>query len=342
MTTTADPAVNGQREAPKGYKDFESMNFMGRIERPKAPPGESGSGSSYSDFPHKQAALANTIRGVVLRGGAQDEKSKLLHLRLLRIFEKDWTSECTNRDAHIKRADAWAESWAKKMRAEPVPEKDENGTPIPTVDDLLRQWNTSAAFLAEAYVQKKLHGLPHVRETLREEVNGTMVTAREKLDLARKQMEEVRFKAATLPPAHNQYFWSRILALRISIDRNVDLALGIPVVDFTEVKQKIAEGIDIDLVIDEMPWAYRELEDRVFNSLDGDLMREYLAILQIQQWPYDRRPPKPKKRGMFGLGRGDDEDEAPDEEEEEYDERGPKRRNNDRKKDRKRTQNRRR
>ena len=211
------------------------------------------------------------------------------------------------------------------------------------MDELLSSWNTDANLLAEAYVYKRKHGLNALRAQLlvvdevETEIDGHTVvvrtvreTARDRLDAARKRIDDVRFQASALPPARLQYFWCKVQAYKLSLERNVDLALDRPVADYTDVKQALAKGLNIHLAIWDMPWAYKELYARVFGSMaDGKTMRDYLTTIQIQQWPYDRRPPRPKGKGLLGLmGRGDE-----DEDEEDFDDRNAADRRQDQKKD---------
>ena len=333
MTTGIDPTSNGHEPQQTGYRDFGEMNFLGNVEFPGKAQTETG-GSSYSDFPHKMAELLRTIRGVVMHAKFEDRREKLLCLRLYRIFERDWTAEVTNRQALIDEAEKRAGDWKVKMAQEAQSDVNPEGTPPDTVQELLRQWNTCASFLAEAYVQKKQHGLAHVRRVLRQEreIDGRTVirTARDRLDEAREDMEKVRFSASALPPAHAQYFWASLQSLRLSIERNVDLALGIPVVDYTDVKKDLANGANLQSVIDRMPWAFREIDDRVFMSLTDGEIWDFLTTNQIQQWPYDRRPPRQGKRGFLGFGPRGDEDDEDEDDNKDYDERTPDRRRSDR------------
>ena len=72
------------------------------------------------------------------------------------------------------------------------------------------------------------------------------------------------------------------------------------------MKIRLARGESVHALVGELPWAYERAYDRVFTSMaDGDRMRDYLAAMQIREWPYDRRPPKALKRSLFG-GRKDE------------------------------------
>lgn len=340
--TQANGHTNGSSNGA-GYEDFKSMNFLGEVTKPKAAPSNNGNSDQYSAFVHRQGELLGTLYGVIMWGNTDPGKPQLLLQRLFRSFEREWTAVCTNRDGYITLYNNMAKDWTKYFNQEPLPIDPESGDPLPSADELLTEWNTQANTLAEAYVQKKKHGLYYVREALLQveerdvERDGktvterrTVATARTRLDAARHRMEEVRFEAAKLPPARQQYFWCKLQAYRLAIDRNVDIALGIPVVDYTKVKNELIEGRSIHLAIWDMPWAYRELYGRVFGSMaDGDTMRDFLTTNQIQQWPYDRRPPKQNGKGLLGLlKRGDDDEDDED------DDRSPAQRRRDEKKER--------
>ena len=335
---------NGHKNGEQGYTGFKDMNFMGtRVDNPRRPESDSSGSSEYSAFPHKQSELLRTLYGVIMEGNIDDRAHQQLLLRLFRIFEREWSAPVCNRNGLIARYETWAAEWQKQFASEPVRTENTYGKPIPSVDELLSSWNTNANLLAEAYVYKRKHGLNALRAQLlvvdeeETEVDGRTVvravreTARDQLDAARKQIDDVRFGAAALPPARQQYFWCKVQAYKLSIERNIDLALDRPVADYTDVKQALAKGLNIHLAIWDMPWAYKELYARVFGSMaDGKTMRDYLTTIQIQQWPYDRRPPRPKGRGLLGLmGRGDEEEE----EEEDFDDRNAADRRQDQKKD---------
>ena len=340
--------TNGHKNgAESSYTGFKEMNYLGvRTESPKKPSSESADGMQYSAFPHKQAELLRTLYGVIMEGNITGEKHQQLLLRLFRIFEREWTSVAANRKGLITQYNEWAAEWQKQFASEPVRTADEDGNTLQDVNELLRMWNSAANLLAEVYIQKKKHGLQYVRARLLEmeetevAANGHTVivrtvkaTARDALDQARRQMDDMRFKAADLPPARQQYFWSKVQAYKLAIDRNVALALDIPVADYTDVKADLAGGMNVHLCIWRMPWAYKELYSRVFGSMaDGQTMRDYLTTNQIQQWPYDRRPPSPKNKGLLGLlNREDDDDDDGD-----TDDRSAKDRRKDEKNDKKR------
>ena len=309
MTTTAQTNGRGQET----YRDFSQMNFEGTIKRPERREEGISGATDYSAFAHKQAEVLHTLKGLVMMAEFENEKERLLVLRLFRIFERDWTAPINNRTAGILEAEAGADKWRQRMAADDAAVE---GTP--DADDLLAQWSTGAKMLAEALVQKRLHGLQHVRATLRKETIDPILlvprvrTARELLDQCREDMRQARYQAASLPPAASEYFWNRVTALQISIERSTDIALGIPVVDYLQVKEDLARGVHVALVADRMPWSYQEIADRAFSSMGGSFL-EYLSIWQIGMWPWDRQKPK-AKRGLFGFGpKDEDEDQGGDE-----------------------------
>ena len=360
-------APNGYHEAvAEGYGFFKAMAASDgmAIAPPAAAVNTDDHGSGYSAFMHKQAELTNYLYSVVLQGDIDDAAEELLLLQLFRHFEREWTAEIANRKAYKGLAEERAGKLKARFGEEHIPDTDSGGNQLRDVDELVHDWHRATSLLTEALVQKRLHGVAHVRAALAqkaapvldEDGNFVMVkardeagrfrfdedsqpvmvpktaplTCRERLKRAREEAERVRYEVAELPPNHNQYFWARIESLQIDIDNNFDVQLGIPVRDYTDVKARLLSGIPFHQLIDQFPWAFQELYARVRVSLKGKDWRDYLTTNQIQQWPYDRRPPKGKNgimdnmKDFFGGGGEDDEDQ-PDTVEE--DQRPNKRRN---------------
>lgn len=202
----------------------------------------------FSAFLHKQAAILETLHRVTMLGHITEEKERRLLNRQFAIFRIEWEADATNREGRFEQEEQLAQKWAARMADEEVATEDGEGNPLPTVDDVLRDWNTAASYILEVKIQKKLHGLAFVEDH------------REKVTKARRVMEEARFRAANLPPAHNQYFWCRQRQQNIMMERTEDLALGIPIRDYSEVKDRLADGTNVLSVISDMPWAYQRIK----------------------------------------------------------------------------------
>ena len=349
--TTEIAVPNGWHDlVGESYGLFSDLNFNGvEIPVPQGT-GKEGHGDTYSAFMHKQAELTNFLYSVVLQGDIDDAAEELLLLQLFRHFEREWTAEIANRKAYRGLAEERAGKLKARFGEEQIPDTDSGGNQLRDVDELVHDWHRATSLLTEALVQKRLHGLAHVRAALAqkaapvldEDGNFVMVkardeagrfrfdedsqpvmvpktaplTCRERLKRAREEAERVRYEVAELPPNHNQYFWARIECLQIDIDNNFDVQLGIPVRDYTDVKAKLLSGIPFHQLIDQFPWAFQELYARVRVSLKGKDWRDYLTTNQIQQWPYDRRPPKGKNGIMDNMkdffGGGEDDEDQPD------------------------------
>ena len=335
MTTPiAEP--NGYQDAvQQGYAMFGHLDWDGvEVPVPKPEGSDRGDANSYSAFQHREARLSEGLYGVIMEADIDDPPAKLLMLKLFRAFQREWSAPLCNRDYHIARLTAQAEKHRARCGNEDLPDSDSEGNPLRAAGDLVLDWHRATSFLAEAVIQEQLHGLDHVRASLSrrfpgEDDHGNPVvrieTARDRLDEARAQLERVRYEATELPPEHHNYFRCSILALAMEISRNTDQELGIPVVDYTEVKAQLLDGVLVERVSDKLPWAYQEFYARARAAApDGATFREYKATLATGQWPHDRRPLKPKQ-GVLERLLGQQED-GEEEEEPETDDRNAKQR----------------
>ena len=291
-------AENGHKEhEEKGYPGLGPLpNYTPEIHRGAGQEDAEGSKYHFSKFLFQQAEMQQQLYGFLTMGRITSEQELLLMHRLFGLFLVEWEADATNREGRYQEEERLAKIWQSEMGSEQVLAEDEQGNKIQTVDDLLEDWHAAAAYMSHVYVKKRRRGLAYVQD------------CRDKYMQAQQAQDAAEYAAAALPPAHNQYFWCRVRQLQIMMDRTEDLALGVPVKDYTSVKKQLSDGVSVHRVATLMPWAFRIAYGRVFNSIaDGDRIRKHLAILYTQQWPLEQRPPK--KSSMFGLGPRKDRDE---------------------------------
>ena len=149
-------------------------------------------------------------------------------------------------------------------------------------------------------------------------------------------------RLAQLPPKVQSYARLRATILRTEQDRATDLALGVPLTDFREVKKALKEGIPPAHILDQLPVAWRmirtindpkprrktfrqasrptriRLTVNTENGMKEDNRAEldedwvisrklgvfvpFTGIVPVYQWAGERKPPILKDRRMVYLG----------------------------------------
>ena len=289
---------NGHKEhEEEGYPGLGSLpSYTPEIHRASGQGDAEGSKYHFSKFLFQQAEMQQQLYGFLTMGRITSEQELLLVQRLFGLFLVEWEADATNREGRYQEEERLAKIWQSEMESTPMPVKGKDGKDERTVEELLDDWHSAAAYMSQVFVTKRRRGLAYVQD------------CRDKYLTAQASREAAELDAAGLPAANNQYFWCRVRQLRIMMDRTEDLALVIPIKDYTSVKKQLSDGVSVHRVVTQMPWAFRIAYGRVFNSIaDGDRIRKHLAILYTQQWPLEQRPPK--KSSLFGLGSRKDRDE---------------------------------
>ena len=299
--TTPTIEQNGQKPDGEWYAGLEDLpSFSPEIHREGGNNQNAGDQRDFNRFIFLQAEFQQqNPLGVLSLGRIKDPHELRLMDILQAMFLLDFNAEVTNRKGLRDEADKTANFWKGKFGDETVHEETKDGTPVPSVEDLLEQWHSAAAFMARVAIEESLHGLRAV-----ERYRRSFIAARE-------SRQEAEFNAAILPPARNKYFWATIRSYQLMLEENEDVALGRPIRDYTDVKKKLADSVSVHRLLGDMPWPYQMMHARVFASVaDGDTLRDYYATLFTHTWPYDRRPKKePKGLAKFFDRRDDDDDE---------------------------------
>ena len=247
----------------------------------------------------------NSVRGIVLQGHIINKKAQLVVQGLLDINTVYITAEAANREGLWAEEERLANRCRSRMAEEPV-DKTTDGEDL--VEHLLRQWYSGASFIQTAIVKEAKQGLAAAERDLALTADdGTVKTTRERWREAHQLQDQAIDKAGGLPPFHAEYFWCRIRQTSVSMARRLDIALGNPVMDFTQVRKKQTEGIPLFKIAEDEPWPMQEVYNRVVVSqADGDRLREWLGAMFIRQWPWDRQAPEEMRK--LALAERDDID----------------------------------
>ena len=293
---TAEDQRNGHNGS--GYADFNGPEDIDW--RPKFEDGGSGGKSEddgkdtgFSKYLVMQAASMHTKKGIMMQGRVKQPEVIQLFNGLLHLDRIIWDAPAYNRQGRWDAEEDNAQKWQKQMVREDAPDG--------LLDDLMDRWHAGGAFCLEVEIREEKYGLHTVEEH------------RDRYRAMQKQQESVIFEASGLPPAHNQFFLCRIRQRRIEMEHTKDDSLGIPIVDFTAVKERLRDGKSIHDCVDDMSWCYQEVYNRVFLSVaDGDEIRKWQAILYTREWPWEDRAPSALKEAILGFGDRDDNDDDDD------------------------------
>ena len=223
---TADEQRNGNA---KGYSDFKET---GDIDwRPKFED-QGGNNSKdekqdrgFSEYLVMQASAMHTKKGIMSQGRITEPEVKLLFQGLLHLDSIIWDAPAYNRKGRWNAEEANAKKWQVQMAAEDASDGH--------LDQLLDDWHAAAAFCLEVECREERYGLPAVEEY------------RDRYREMIQQQKDVIFEASALPPAHNQFFLCRVRQRRIEMEHTKDDSLGVPIVDFTDVKERLRTGASI-------------------------------------------------------------------------------------------------
>ena len=301
--TTASEQQNGHspEDAPAGYPDFASArtDYGARFEMPPREGSGDDDNQGFSKFLHHMSEEMHSIRGIIMQGHITDRKEQLLLLGLLDIFRIYITAEAATRQERWDEEERLANRCKGRMAEETTP-KAPDGRDL--VEALLHEWYTGAALEQIARVLKHKQGYQRALEQLADyDEDGRLVAAgREQVAEARARQQRAIFNAAGLPPAHAEYFWCRLRQTSISMERQYDLARGVPTVDYTQVRKEITNGVPLHKLADKLPWPMQEIYSRVIVSQsDGDRIRDWIGAMYIRQWPWSQQaPPELRKLAL--------------------------------------------
>ena len=295
--------------AQDGYEALQPLDHSTvTLARHADDPGEAKWG--FSAIIAREALATRKLYGFLRTGNVTEPAARQVLHGLLELFRPEWLAPSCNRQQRYDLEEKLAEKWLKRMpQGDDDPERgaaagdgqDQDGEP--TVDELLQTWHTAAAYQLQVRITRLRRGLAAVE------------SHRARWHDATERKADAEYKAASLPPEAYQYFGCRTRQFEIMAERSLDQALGIPERDYSEVKRRIADGADINDVVSELPWAYQIAYEMVQESMaEGDKHREFIMSLHTQTLPYNRQPPKARRRFGFGPrrdqgeGRGGDID----------------------------------
>ena len=296
-----------------GYEPLQPLDHSTvTLPRHTDDPGEM-SKYGFSAIIAREALATRKLYGFLRTGNVTDPAARQVLHGLLELFRPEWLAPVCNRQQRYDLEEQLAEKWLKRMPQDTTgPEAvagEDDQDREPTVDELLQTWHTAAAYQLQVRITRLRRGLAAVE------------SHRARWNEATEKKAAAEYQAASLPPEAYQYFGCRTRQFEIMAERSLDQALGIPERDYSEVKRRIADGADINDVVSELPWAYQIAYEMVQESMaEGDKHREFIMSLHTQTLPYNRQPPKARKRFGFGPrrdqgeGRGGDIDRDREEE----------------------------
>ena len=205
-------------------------------------------------------------------------------------------------------------------------------------EQLNKPSNNREEAIAEAEAQ-----LQTIRGSLsKEEVASAVELAIALATSSDDDSKDTESRLAQLPPKVQSYARLRATILRTEQDRATDLALGVPLTDFREVKKALKEGIPPAHILDQLPVAWRmirtindpkprrktfrqasrptriRLTVNTENGMKEDNRAEldedwvisrklgvfvpFTGIVPVYQWAGERKPPILKDRRMVYLG----------------------------------------
>lgn len=237
-----------------------------------------------------------------LYGFARDAKveSHLEKTAIMGVFALNdllFDAACVNRQARYEDAEADASRWEKLIAADRIKEtkedsddktEDKADDKADDVHSLLTRWSEAHAFMQQVGIVEEQRGIDAV------------VHLREDYMAKKQQRDDAEMGASRLPAAWNMFFWCRVQQYKIMRERSYDLSMGYPVVDYTELKRKIADGGNIHDLVEQMPWAYLEGYQRLTASLmDGEAHRTTLISLYAQTHPAQMPQMPPQMQGYW-------------------------------------------
>ena len=159
-------------------------------------------------------------------------------------------------------------------------EEDMDGEPLEAgagrtaIDYLLDEWGEADAFMLQCRIDEERYGIDYAAQHY------------DDYDRMEAKRRETEMRASQLPPAENMLFWCRVRQYQVMRERALDLAMGYPVQDYSQVKQDIAKGADVHDIAPRLPWAFNIGYQRVLGSmLDGQEHRLQMISMNAQQIP---------------------------------------------------------
>ena len=258
---------------------------------------------AYSKVIGVEQAKTKTFYGFARDGAIDDTKAIPVFEDLFEDSRRSWVDPNKNREGRAEREEELAKKWERALTSAQKAQ----------VETLLNRWNEGHAYMAQILIRCKKYGFDAVRH-LRAEWKDSQ-----------KKVDDAEFDTRDLTPASYQLFWCRVRQYTIMRERAEDLALGIPEVDFTPVKRKIAEGVPIDELIDQLPWQHQLMRGMVEAShVNGQQHRMSVWLLNAGAVPAEIPdgkgstmeliiPRSGKKKGRGGKGHKDRTEEEEDE-----------------------------
>ena len=307
---------------PKGYPPLRSLSQRGTSEvKLTQGTGENDELSFALKYGYSQpiALMSNLtmkLYGYMRDGHVTDPLEQLAIKGSNTIMDIIFDARCLNRDGREKEEEERAQYWLrviettraqrkkKKQEArrdvddddqvdEPdddEPDDDEPDDDEPDIEGLIDKWSEAESFMTRARIFEERHGMEPARRYY------------EKYEAMEQQLQEAEFSAGELPSPYYRYFWCRIRRLQISSERIYDAAMGLPLVDYTGVKQVLADGGNIHDVEPQMPWIFKVAYQQLTGSMmAGDEHRltitSMIAGRQAQQGGGQWAPPFPQQGG---------------------------------------------
>ena len=277
---SATALLDDMENNPDAYPDIEPLPKRGstavQLRRDGATDEELYRKYSYSRVLAQLSEHTKKPFGYQRDAHVVDPEEKLAVLGSHALADLFLDADCVNREGRWRTEEARARQWQRLMSASPRPEG------APDIDDLLNRWSAADAFCQQALIEELKYGI---------DATLHLDDQWEQRDEERRQVE---MEASRLPAAENMFFRCRLLQYQIMRERTFDLAMGWPTADYTDLKEKLADGGDIHDHIMGMIWAFKEGYQRIEGSMmDGESHRMQMIAMNAQQVPQPQWPMMP-------------------------------------------------
>lgn len=278
-------------EAPKGYgplRDLPDRRSTGGVTL-KSGGGEVTDAEMVARYHYSKpiadmSGLTKKLFGFLRDAALESHLERTAVKRTNALTDFVFNAPCTNRLERLEDEERLVERWKGEMAAE----KTERPEDAPNYDDLLRRWSSAHSFMMHARVVEETKGI------------DAAVPFYPKFREMEAVRDEVEMEATELPPAEYQLFMCRLRQLGIMRERSYDLAMGHPVHDYKDVKDRIEEGADIHDLEPALPWPWQASYHSVMASMaDGEAHRTMLMALIAQELP--QRYQQPQYNGPPGY-----------------------------------------
>ena len=262
---------------PEAYADVSGLGFRGSSAVQLKKDGGETDQELYRKygFSMAQAQLAGMTKklgGYLRDAHVTDNLERQSILGSTALFDLFLNAPCVNRQGRYDYEDERARHWKRLMDRAAKEKGDETIGSV--VEKMMDRWSEAHSFCQLARIQEEKFGIDATRH-----LDAQFV-------VMRAQQQEVELESAQLPMAANMFYSCRVLQVKIMRERIYDLAMDFPTADYTVVRKFLADGGDVNDMVMEMPWPFRDAYGLVQGSMmDGVEHRTQMAAMNAQQIP---------------------------------------------------------